>query len=127
MESNAGKKIVYSYVLKKSRKNLVKGLYVFRADDLGIGTRTVDNYVTIAHNEEGYHIYNEFGKEGIVVKRYRTNQYIRVEKNQAFLLDSGDEIYFEIASNKAIGIECGGKKYSFIRMARFMEEKHEDF
>ena len=68
-------------------------------------------------------LYNEFSKDGIVVKQYGTNKYIRVEKNKALQLHSGDEIYFEMDTNKAIGIECGGKKYSFIRMARFMEEK----
>ena len=110
-------------MLKESRKNLVKGLYVLRFDDPSKERRTADNYITIAHNEQGYHAYNEFGKDGIVVKQYGTNKYIRVEKNKALQLHSGDEIYFEMDTNKAIGIECGGKKYSFIRMARFMEEK----
>ena len=58
-----------------------------------------------------------------MVKQYGANRYIRVGKNKALQLRSGDEIYFEIDTNKAISIECGGKKYSFIRMARFMEEK----
>ena len=102
---------------------MVKGLYVLRFDDPSKERRTADNYITIAHNEQGYHAYNEFSKDGIVVKQYGTNKYIRVEKNKALQLHSGDEIYFEMDTNKAIGIECGGKKYSFIRMARFMEEK----
>ena len=123
LASKAGRKLVNSYVLKELRKNFVKGLYIFRFDDPGKERGIADNYITIAHNEKGYHIYNEFGKEGIVVKPYGTNQHIRVEKSKVFQLHSGDEIYFEINTNKAIGIECGGKKYSFIRMARFMEEK----
>ena len=102
---------------------MVKGLYVLRFDDPSKERRTADNYITIAHNEQGYHAYNEFSKDGIVVKQYGTNKYIRVEKNKALQLHSGDEIYFEMDTNQAIGIECGGKKYSFIRMARFMEEK----
>lgn len=123
LDSKAGKKLVNSYVLKESRKNLVKGLYVLRFDDPSKERRTADNYITIAHNEQGYHVYNEFGKDGIVIKQYGTNKYIRVGKNKALQLHSGDEIYFEMDTNKAIGIECGGKQYSFIRIARFMEEK----
>ena len=123
LDSDAGKKLVYSYVLKRSRKNFVKGLYVFRFDDPCKEKRTADNYFTIANDEAGYHIYNEFGKDGIVVKQYATNTYSKVEKNQEIKLHSGDEIYFELNTGKATSIECGGKDYSFIRMARFMEEK----
>lgn len=84
LDSKAGKKLVNSYVLKESRKNLVKGLYVLRFDDPSKERRTADNYITIAHNEQGYHAYNEFGKDGIVVKQYGTNKYIRVEKTKRF-------------------------------------------
>ena len=77
--------------------------------------------MTIAHDAQGYHVYNEFSRKGIVVKRYATREYIRVESKKALLLRSGDEIYFEIQGAGSVGIECGGSQYSFIRMARFME------
>lgn len=115
------KKLVNSYVLKESRKNNIKSLYVLRYDDLGKEKRSSENYLTIANNENGYHIYNEFCKKGIVVKQYGKTEYMNIENNKALKLNSGDEIYFEIKDNAAIEIECGGKPYSFIRMARFME------
>lgn len=123
LASKAGIKLVNTYVLKESRKNLVKGLYVFRFNDPCNERRITDNYITIANNDKGYYVYNEFDKDGIVVKPYGTNQYNIVKKNKSLQLHAGDEIYFELDINKAIGIECGGKNYSFIRMARFMEEK----
>lgn len=115
-------KLVNSYVLKKTHKNLIKSLYVLRYDDLSKEKRSADNYLTIAYNEKGFHAYNEYSKPGIVVKRYGTNNFVRVDNNKALLLNSGDEIYFEI-NNGAIDIECGGVRYLFIRMARFMEVK----
>lgn len=123
LASKAGIKLVNTYVLKESRKNLVKGLYVFRFNDPCNERRITDNYITIANNDKGYYVYNEFDKDGIVVKPYGTNQYNIVKNNKSLQLHAGDEIYFELDINKAIGIECGGKNYSFIRMARFMEEK----
>lgn len=118
---NKSGKLVNSYVLKESRKNCIKTLYVLRFDDLAKESRSSENYLTIAHNEKGYHIYNEFSKNGIVVKRYDTREYIRIDNNKALHLHSGDEIYFEILGNVAVGIDCGGSHYSFIRMTRFME------
>lgn len=114
-------KLVNTYVLKTGRKNIVKSLYVLRFDDLGKPSRASENYLTIAHDAKGYHVYNEFSKKGIVVKRYATREYIRIESKKELLLRSGDEIYFEIQGAGSVGIECGGSQYSFIRMARFME------
>jgi len=119
--NNKSGKLVNSYVLKESRKNCIKSLYVLRFDDLAKEKRSSENYLTIAHNEKGYHVYNEFSKNGIVVKRYNTREYICIDDNKAMLLNSGDEIYFEILGNAAVGIDCGGSHYSFIRMTRFME------
>ena len=113
-------KLVNSYVLKKNRKNTIKSLYVLRYDDLSRGKRSEENYLTIASNEKGFHVYNEFSKSGIVVKGYGTNNFEKVENNMALLLNSGDEIYFEIA-NDPVSFECGGSNYSFMRMAKFME------
>ena len=74
--------------------------------------------MTIAKDSRGYWAYNEFSKEGIVVKRYRTEEYVALQSKEAVLLENGDEVYFELN----VTIEVGGRKYSFIRMARFMEE-----
>jgi len=74
--NNKSGKLVNSYVLKESRKNCIKSLYVLRFDDLAKEKRSSENYLTIAHNEKGYHVYNEFSKNGIVVKRYNTREYI---------------------------------------------------
>jgi hypothetical protein len=118
---NKSGKLVNSYVLKESRKNLIKSLYILRFDDPGKEKRSSENYMTIAQNEKGYHAYNEFSKGGIVIRKYGSREFIRLGNNKAVLIQSGDEIYFEIENNRAIYIECGGNHYSFIRMARFME------
>ena len=114
-------KQVNSYVIKQGRKNLVKSLYILRFDDASVGGRTNDNYFTVVSNESGYHLYNEFGKEGIVVRQAKTNKYYNIGKGESYRLQNGDEIYFEINASKGIPIECGNKKYTFIRMARFTE------
>jgi hypothetical protein len=84
LDSKAGKKLVNSYVLKESRKNLVKGLYVLRFDDPSKERRTADNYITIAHNEQGYHAYNEFSKDGIVVKHTGQISISELKKTKRF-------------------------------------------
>ena len=115
-------KHINTYVLKKNHKNHIKGLYVIRYDDLSKEKLSEYNYLTIANDKKGFHAYNEFSRPGIVVKRYGTKKYEVVDNNKAVLLNHGDVIYFEI-NNGAVGIECGGANYSFIRMARFMEVK----
>lgn len=118
---NKSGKLVNSYVLKKNWKNLIKSLYVLRFDDLSKEKRSSENYATIASTKTGFYVYNEFSKPGIVVKKYETKEYKVIENNKTLLLENGDEIYFEI-NNGSVGIECGGLNYSFIRMAKFMEE-----
>lgn len=61
-------KLVNSYVLKRNRKNFIKSLYVLRYDDLAKDKLSAENYITIACNEKGFHVYNEFSRSGIVVK-----------------------------------------------------------
>lgn len=117
------RKLVNSYFLKAGSKNRIKGLYALRFDGVGNEKMSTENYATIAYAQDGCHVYNEFCKDGIVVKPYGTNEYIKIENNGERLLRSGDEIYFETDDGKGIAIECGGEKYSFIRMARFSEEK----
>lgn len=119
--NNKSGKLVNSYVLKESRKNLIKSLYILRFDDLGKEKRSSENYITIAQNEKGYHAYNEFSKGGIVIRKYDSREFIRLDNKKAVSIQNGDEIYFEIENNRAINIECAGNHYSFIRMARFME------
>ena len=80
-----------------------------------------DNYVSIVHNGKGYYVYNAFSKNGIIVKQYKTQKYYRIENNMTLLLETGDEIYFEMDGTDATKIHCGGKEYSYIKMARFME------
>lgn len=110
-------KLVNSYILREG-KNQIKSLYVLRYDDPTKVNRSAENYLTIAKDSKGYWAYNEFLKDGIVVKRFRTGEFVKLEHNKAIMLGNGDYVYFELN----VKIEVGGKNYSFIRMARFMEE-----
>lgn len=107
-------KFINTYILREE-KNKIKNLYVFRSDD---PLKATENHMTIAKNAEGYHAYNEFSKDGIIIRKYRTGKTHPLEKNTAEKLESGDEIYFETNAT----IKFGGKQYSLIRMARFVEE-----
>ena len=107
-----------------------------RYDDPSKATRAADNYLSIAKTADGYWAYNEFSKNGIVIrklragtytlktakgtstKKCREGEYINLNNYEAIKLENGDYIYFELN----VTIEVGGKKYSFIRMARFVEE-----
>ena len=117
VDSESKGKLVNTYILREG-KNQIKGLYVLRYDNPATTSRAAENYMTIAKDSRGYWAYNEFSKEGIVVKRYRTKEYVALQSKEAVLLENGDEVYFELN----VTIEVGGRKYSFIRMARFMEE-----
>ena len=119
---NKSGKLVNTYILKRNRRNTIQGLYVYRYDDSNQGYSFSDKFLTIASNEHGFFVYNEFSQKGIVVKKYGTRDYVIVENRKAMLLSSGDEIYFEI-DGEVSKIECGGRQYSFIKMARFMEVK----
>lgn len=117
VDSELKGKLVNTYILREG-KNQIKGLYVLRYDNPATTSRAAENYMTIAKDSKGYWVYNEFSKEGIVVKRYRNKEYVALQSKEAVLLENGDEVYFELN----VTIEVGGRKYSFIRMARFMEE-----
>ena len=117
VDSGSKGKLVNTYILREG-KNQIKGLYVLRYDNPATTSRAAENYMTIAKDSKGYWAYNEFSKEGIVVKRYRNKEYVALQSKEAVLLENGDEVYFELN----VTIEVGGRKYSFIRMARFMEE-----
>lgn len=107
-----------TYILREG-KNRIKGLYVFKTDN---PTAAGENHLTIAKNKEGYWVYNEFSVPGLALKK-RTNDFIQIEAGKAERLDNGDFIYFETSEARGTTIEVGGKTYSFIRMARFVEEK----
>ena len=128
-------KLVNSYILREGR-NQIKSLYVLRYDDPAKATRAAENYLSIAKTVDGYWAYNEFSKSGIVIRKLRAGtymvktakgtstkkckegEYINLGNHEALKLENGDFIYFELN----VTIEIGGKKYSFIRMARFLEE-----
>lgn len=128
-------KLVNSYILREG-KNQIKSLYVLRYDDPSKATRAADNYFSIAKTVDGYWAYNEFSKSGIVIRKLRSGtytvktargtatkkckegEYINLGNHEAVKLENGDYIYFELN----VTIEIGGEKYSFIRMARFLEE-----
>lgn len=114
-------KLVNTYILREG-KNQVKSLYVLRYDDPSKDKRSAENYMTIAKDAKGYWAYNEFDNTGIVVLQYSTGKYIKVENKKAVLLQNGDCIYFEINNGDAVTVDVAGKDYSFIRMARFVEE-----
>lgn len=129
-------KLVNSYILREGI-NQIKSLYVLRYDDPGKdATRAEENYLSIAKNKDGYWVYNAYNMDTIVVRKYQGGQYfvksskqlitklckaeeyIRLKENEAISLMNGDFIYFELN----VTIEVGGKPYSFVRMARFVEE-----
>lgn len=113
-------KLVNTYMLREG-KNQVKSLYVVRCDDPAKDSLSVQNYMTVAKNEEGYWAYNEFDNEGIIVKRYRSGEFLRLDNKKDLLLENGDCVYFEMGEGGAAKVNVGGKEYSFIRMARFLE------
>ena len=67
-------KLVNSYILREG-KNQIKSLYVLRYDDPSKATRAADNYLSIAKTADGYWAYNEFSKNGIVIRKLRAGTY----------------------------------------------------
>lgn len=124
IESQEEKKrtLVNSYILRDNEKNHIKNFYIFSSDSM----KTSENFVTIPKNEEGYWVYNEFSKTGIQVRNVETQQFIKVDdKDDPYLLNNGDEIWFDI--NKNDYVIYNGKKYSIFRIARFvLESKPEE-
>lgn len=128
--------MVNSYILRDG-VNRIKSLYVLRYDDPGADiSRAADDYLTIAKDEDGYWAYNAFNKNTVVIRKYQGGQYfvktnrgvsskqckpgeyIKLKANEAINLKNGDFIYFEMD----ITIDVGGRTYSFVRMARLLEE-----
>lgn len=115
------KKLVNTYILKPNFKNVIKNLYVLRSLDRDEDSCASKNYLLICFDGTGYCVRNEYSKAGIFLKRFKTGEYVKVRSKEQLRLHSGDEIYFEFQGNGTTDIECGGKRYSFIRMARFVE------
>ena len=115
------KKLVNSYCIKPG-KNQIKSMYVLRFDDIAGTDRSSENYMTIAVDKGVVYAYNEFSKRGIFVKTPE-GKYEPIPDMKACPLTNGAEIYYEIREKEPIKIECGGKPYSFIRVARFVEAK----
>lgn len=137
INGNPQGKLVNSYILREG-VNQIKSLYVLRYDDPGKdASRAAENYLSIANDKNGcYWAYNSHNKDGIVIRKYqsgqyilknnkgqltkqcKTGEYIKLRENEAISLINGDAIYFEMN----VTIEVGGRQYSFVRMARFLEE-----
>ena len=80
----------------------------------------IDNIVYGQASFSNGHVYNQFSKDGIYLKRYGSEKYEKIENKKENLLHNGDELFLEIGGTQGTGIECGGSQYSFIRTARFM-------
>lgn len=114
-------KPINSYILRENWKNRIKYLYVLRQGDPELDRRAGEDCLIVAANGEGFHAYNKFLKSGLVIRQYRTGQYITMKPNDHLLLRSGDEIYFELLKGGAARLSCSGTQYSFIRKAVFRE------
>ena len=121
VDGSKQEKLINTYILREG-KNQIKSMYVLRYDDPAKKKRSDDNYMTIAKDNRGYWAYNEFGKPGIIVKQFKTGKYIPVDNKKAIRLENGDAIYYELCEGNAVRFEVAGKKFAFIRLARFVEE-----
>lgn len=113
------KKLVSSYIIRNG-KNFIKDLYILRYDDATRERRTVGNYFTIA-KLLGCIAFNEFSKKGVFYKKRNSQNYVEIPKEKGVRLEDGDELFFEVEGAGDVKVECGGVKYSFIRMAKFVE------
>jgi len=118
------KKAVSTYFLR-DEKNTIHSSYVLRAvnsAEADWGNRN-EGYVTIAKDHVGYHVYNEFIKDNICIKKFLSGEFVKVEPKKAELLVSGDEIFFDAPDNKNTIVKNKDKEYKIIRTAIFAEDK----
>lgn len=113
-------KHVNSCIIKDRWKNRIRSLYVFPVNEFDKG-KSSENYFTIAHDDRGYHAYNEFSKPGIVVRKRGSVEFQYLSKEEPVLLHDGDAVYFEMDNSSAIEMDCGSKTYYVIRVASFWE------
>lgn len=121
IDDKTGRRLINTFILREG-KNQIKHFYIIKNDESMSDSKSGDNYLTIAKDDKGYWAYNEFSVEGICIKKYKTGKYIQLKNKKAELLETGDCIYFELRKGQSTNINVGGKDYSFIRMAVFMEE-----
>lgn len=133
---NGGSKPVNWYILRDGGQNRINSLYVLRADDPAKDSRAAENYLEIERGTDGYWANNAYAKDGIKIQKNtgeyslrtkdgktvkrncRPGECIALNHEEAISLDDGDLICFELN----IIIEVGKVKYSFIRVAKFLEE-----
>jgi hypothetical protein len=122
-EEKMEKKGITTYFLKEG-KNIIHSSYVLRAvnsSESGWGNRN-ENYLTVVKDDSGYHLYNEYNKDAVYVKKHQTGEMLNIGHRKAELLASGDEIYFDTPDNKKSIVRNNNKEYKLIRTAVFVEE-----
>lgn len=120
-DHSPNKKLVNTYILRDNELNRIKNFYILRAEN----EKASENFMTIAKDQNGYWLYNEFSKAGIAVKPHNATQIVKVDdKNKPYLLKNEDQIYFDI--DKDAHITNKGKNYSLFRIARFILENKSD-
>jgi len=118
------KKALSTYFLRDG-KNIIYSSYALRtvnSSEAGWGNKN-ESFVTIVKNSSGYHVYNEFIKDDIYIKKFLSGTIIKVEFKKEELLASGDEIFFDAPDKKNSIVGDKDKEYKIIRTAIFVEDK----
>jgi len=110
------KKAKSTYFLRDG-KNVICSSYVLRTEN------DIDSYITIVKDDSGYHVYNEFNKDDVCIRRFNSSKIINIGHKKAEPLASGDEIFFDALDNKKRTVKNSGKEYKMIRTAVFAEVK----
>jgi serine/threonine protein kinase len=128
-EKNDSRKAITTYFPKEG-KNTIHNFYVLRPansiyTDSGLSNldKLNDYYFTIVKDKSGYHVFNEFNKTDICVKRFPVGNVEIVEPGRESLLKNGDEILFDIPGNNRTAVKDGKNEYKLIRTAVFAEVK----
>jgi serine/threonine protein kinase len=90
-------KPVYSYILCEG-KNYIHSSYVLRSvnsNGVNWGGQN-ERYFTVAKDAAGYHAYNEFSKDRIFIKKYRSKEIVEVMPHKEMLLTPGDEVFLTV-------------------------------
>jgi len=118
------KKALTTYFLRDG-KNIIQSSYALRAvnsAEAGWGNKN-ENYFTIVKKDSEYHAYNEYSKDDIYVKKFKSAEIKKIELRKAELLTSGDEIFFDIPDNKKSVVKNKDKEYKIIRTVIFAGDK----
>lgn len=114
------KELIVEYLLRP-KKNIVKEYYILRYDDSMRVPRTVGDYFSILKTPDGFMACNEFDRKGILVKKKESSDFREIPFRQGIIIKPGDELFFDVEEVGNVEIECGGSRYSFVRMAEFVE------